>query len=141
VGPPGFGRPQLKPLPRTHLLALTSLRRPAQQHPQISVAFAASFARERREEKQMAAASSYEGVLLGMGNPLLDISAVVDEAFLAKYALLFISSDLWRLDFFIFFHFTDEKKHLLSIRDFWLVLVFGQRSRIRSAWKNDGVCL
>jgi hypothetical protein len=51
----------------------------------------------------MAAASSYEGVLLGMGNPLLDISAVVDEAFLAKYALLFISSDLWRLDFFIFF--------------------------------------
>uniref|UniRef100_A0A0D3FXZ9 Adenosine kinase n=1 Tax=Oryza barthii TaxID=65489 RepID=A0A0D3FXZ9_9ORYZ len=28
---------------------------------------------------------SYEGVLLGMGNPLLDISAVVDEAFLAKY--------------------------------------------------------
>jgi hypothetical protein len=60
----------------------------------------------------MAAASSYEGVLLGMGNPLLDISAVVDEAFLAKYALLFISSsDLWRLDFFIFFHFTDEKKN------------------------------
>lgn len=31
------------------------------------------------------ASSSYEGVLLGMGNPLLDISAVVDEAFLAKY--------------------------------------------------------
>jgi hypothetical protein len=57
-----------------------------------------------REEKQMAAASSYEGVLLGMGNPLLDISAVVDEPFLAKYALLFISSssDLWRLDFLFF---------------------------------------
>jgi adenosine kinase len=34
----------------------------------------------RREE--MAAS---EGVLLGMGNPLLDISAVVDDAFLAKY--------------------------------------------------------
>jgi hypothetical protein len=34
----------------------------------------------------MAASGSYEGVLLGMGNPLLDISAVVDEAFLAKYA-------------------------------------------------------
>jgi len=33
----------------------------------------------RREE--MAAT---EGVLLGMGNPLLDISAVVDDAFLAK---------------------------------------------------------
>jgi adenosine kinase len=33
----------------------------------------------------MAASSSYEGVLLGMGNPLLDISAVVDDAFLAKY--------------------------------------------------------
>lgn len=31
------------------------------------------------------AASNLEGVLLGMGNPLLDISAVVDEAFLAKY--------------------------------------------------------
>jgi len=29
-----------------------------------------------------------EGVLLGMGNPLLDISCVVDEAFLAKYAFL-----------------------------------------------------
>lgn len=28
--------------------------------------------------------SNYEGVLPGMGNPLLDISAVVDEAFLAK---------------------------------------------------------
>ncbi|KAL9257365.1 Adenosine kinase 2-like protein [Drosera capensis] len=26
-----------------------------------------------------------EGILLGMGNPLLDISAVVDEAFLSKY--------------------------------------------------------
>jgi hypothetical protein len=49
----------------------------------------------------MAAASSCEGVLLGMGNPLLDISAVVDEAFLSKYALLFVSStssDLWLLD-------------------------------------------
>lgn len=33
------------------------------------------------------ASGSYEGVLLGMGNPLLDISAVVDEAFLAKYDL------------------------------------------------------
>ena len=32
------------------------------------------------------ASGSYEGVLLGMGNPLLDISAVVDEAFLAKYS-------------------------------------------------------
>jgi len=31
------------------------------------------------------ASGSYEGILLGMGNPLLDISAVVDEAFLAKY--------------------------------------------------------
>ncbi|KAK7848569.1 adenosine kinase 2 [Quercus suber] len=27
----------------------------------------------------------YEGILLGMGNPLLDISAVVDEQFLKKY--------------------------------------------------------
>ena len=37
-----------------------------------------------------------EGVLLGMGNPLLDISAVVDESFLAKYgsylACAFLSS-------------------------------------------------
>ena len=32
------------------------------------------------------ASGSYEGILLGMGNPLLDISAVVDEAFLAKYS-------------------------------------------------------
>ncbi|CAD6263032.1 unnamed protein product [Miscanthus lutarioriparius] len=31
------------------------------------------------------AGSGYEGILLGMGNPLLDISAVVDEGFLAKY--------------------------------------------------------
>ncbi|KMZ59370.1 Adenosine kinase [Zostera marina] len=31
--------------------------------------------------------TSIEGVLLGMGNPLLDISAVVDDAFLAKYDL------------------------------------------------------
>ncbi|XP_066345447.1 adenosine kinase 2-like [Miscanthus floridulus] len=29
--------------------------------------------------------SGYEGILLGMGNPLLDISAGVDEGFLAKY--------------------------------------------------------
>ncbi|OVA10108.1 Adenosine kinase [Macleaya cordata] len=28
---------------------------------------------------------AYEGILLGMGNPLLDISAVVDEPFLEKY--------------------------------------------------------
>ncbi|CAN7037010.1 unnamed protein product [Brassica oleracea var. botrytis] len=29
--------------------------------------------------------SNYDGILLGMGNPLLDISAVVDEDFLTKY--------------------------------------------------------
>ncbi|KAL0375070.1 UNVERIFIED_CONTAM: Adenosine kinase [Sesamum radiatum] len=29
----------------------------------------------------------YEGILLGMGNPLLDISAIVDQGFLDKYAL------------------------------------------------------
>ncbi|KAL8241149.1 hypothetical protein R6Q59_014504 [Mikania micrantha] len=29
--------------------------------------------------------ADYEGILLGMGNPLLDISAVVDQGFLAKY--------------------------------------------------------
>ncbi|CAH1438415.1 unnamed protein product [Lactuca virosa] len=29
--------------------------------------------------------AEYEGILLGMGNPLLDISAVVDEDFLKKY--------------------------------------------------------
>jgi hypothetical protein len=34
------------------------------------------------------ASSGYEGILLGMGNPLLDISAVVDEGFLAKYLIL-----------------------------------------------------
>ncbi|KAG0621690.1 hypothetical protein M758_3G040800 [Ceratodon purpureus] len=28
-----------------------------------------------------------EGVLLGMGNPLLDVSAVVDKAFLDKYGV------------------------------------------------------
>lgn len=28
---------------------------------------------------------AYEGILYGMGNPLLDISAVVDEEFLNKY--------------------------------------------------------
>lgn len=28
---------------------------------------------------------AYEGILLGMGNPLLDISAVVDDEFLQKY--------------------------------------------------------
>ncbi|KAL6123885.1 hypothetical protein ACLB2K_076402 [Fragaria x ananassa] len=28
---------------------------------------------------------AYERILLGMGNPLLDISAVVDEEFLKKY--------------------------------------------------------
>lgn len=30
------------------------------------------------------ASMAYEGILLGMGNPLLDISAVVDEEFLKK---------------------------------------------------------
>ncbi|CAN1238021.1 Adenosine kinase 2 [Linum grandiflorum] len=29
----------------------------------------------------------HEGILLGMGNPLLDISAVVDQAFLTKYGI------------------------------------------------------
>ena len=28
-----------------------------------------------------------QGVLLGMGNPLLDVSAVVDQAFLDKYGV------------------------------------------------------
>ena len=49
--------------------------------------------------------AAYDGVLLGMGNPLLDISAVVDEAFLAKYAPISLTlprdrsqrSDLWLL--------------------------------------------
>lgn len=35
----------------------------------------------------MAPSSKLEGVLLGMGNPLLDISAVVDESFLDKYGV------------------------------------------------------
>lgn len=30
------------------------------------------------------ASSDFDGILLGMGNPLLDVSAVVDEAFLTK---------------------------------------------------------
>ncbi|CAE6085845.1 unnamed protein product [Arabidopsis arenosa] len=33
----------------------------------------------------MASSSNYDGILLGMGNPLLDISAVVDDEFLTKY--------------------------------------------------------
>ena len=39
------------------------------------------FVRVQGRREEMAAT---EGVLLGMGNPLLDISAVVDDAFLAK---------------------------------------------------------
>lgn len=46
-----------------------------------------------------------EGVLLGMGNPLLDISAVVDEDFLKKYAphTFFLSIYLFVHLFLIFF--------------------------------------
>ncbi|CAD5330680.1 unnamed protein product [Arabidopsis thaliana] len=33
----------------------------------------------------MASSSNYDGIFLGMGNPLLDISAVVDDEFLTKY--------------------------------------------------------
>lgn len=35
----------------------------------------------------MAAQSDLEGVIYGMGNPLLDISAVVEQDFLDKYGL------------------------------------------------------
>ncbi|KAF2543559.1 hypothetical protein F2Q68_00033019 [Brassica cretica] len=31
------------------------------------------------------ASSDFDGILLGMGNPLLDVSAVVDQEFLNKY--------------------------------------------------------
>ncbi len=29
--------------------------------------------------------ANFEGALVGLGNPLLDVSAVVDQAFLDKY--------------------------------------------------------
>ncbi|XP_062227424.1 uncharacterized protein LOC133925551 [Phragmites australis] len=45
---------------------------------------AAAAALGSAQEEEMAS-GSYESILLGMGNPVLDISAVVDEAFLAKY--------------------------------------------------------
>lgn len=32
----------------------------------------------------MASSSDFDGILLGMGNPLLDVSAVVDQDFLTK---------------------------------------------------------
>lgn len=47
---------------------------------------------------------AYEGILMGMGNPLLDISAVVDEEFLQKYVthtiLFLIIAWLWFCSFF-----------------------------------------
>jgi adenosine kinase len=35
-----------------------------------------------------------EGALLGMGNPLLDVSSVVDQAFLDKYGVRTCSAPL-----------------------------------------------
>lgn len=45
---------------------------------------------------------AYEGILLGMGNPLLDISLVVDEEFLKKYGsklLILFLPILWDVFF------------------------------------------
>jgi hypothetical protein len=41
--------------------------------------------------------SGLKGVLLGMGNPLLDVSANVDQAFLDKYGVSPVASGaVWR---------------------------------------------
>lgn len=60
---------------------------------------------------------SLEKSILGMGNPLLDISAEVDEAFLAKYEVRLIGS----LDFncpsellIVFFFFAQPSRAFRS---------------------------
>ncbi|KAI3917089.1 hypothetical protein MKX01_003538 [Papaver californicum] len=80
---------------------------------------------------------SYDGILLGMGNPLLDISAVVDQEFLEKYNVKLANAIL------------AEDKHLLcatqnSIRvaQQWMLQIpgkdkFGEEMKKNS--KLDGV--
>ena len=90
MGQPGFGRAQLKP---PHPSPPPLLSPPPRPHPHEPGALARPteasdlrplrrrFVRVEARGEEMAAS---EGVLLGMGNPLLDISAVVDDAFLTK---------------------------------------------------------
>ena len=89
MGQPGFGRAQLKP--RTHHHHTSSLvSPPPRPHEPGALARpieASDLRRQRRRSVRVEARGeemASEGVLLGMGNPLLDISAVVDDAFLTK---------------------------------------------------------
>ncbi|KAF2295687.1 hypothetical protein GH714_033590 [Hevea brasiliensis] len=71
---------------------------------------------------------AYEGILLGMGNPLLDISAVVDEDFLSKYEIKLNNAIL------------AEDKHLPMYMDY----VFGNETEARTfakvhGWETDNV--
>lgn len=52
------------------------------------------------------ASMAYEGILLGMGNPLLDISAVVDDEFLKRYSAI-VSSFFYPA--FLWFHIKKLK--------------------------------
>jgi hypothetical protein len=83
VGHPGFGRAQLKPRTNPHFTpnALELEPSPAQTQASDLSRLRRRFVRVEGRREEMAAT---EGVLLGMGNPLLDISAVVDDAFLTK---------------------------------------------------------
>lgn len=90
MGHPGFGHPQLKPRTNHHFISPTHRNprpspQPAQQKREASDLKSSTLRRRvvrvQRRAEEMAAS---EGVLLGMGNPLLDISAVVDDAFLSK---------------------------------------------------------
>ncbi|GMN51053.1 hypothetical protein TIFTF001_020207 [Ficus carica] len=56
------------------------------QNPHLAVpTFDSSLSLSQISEHSNPAPMANEGILLGMGNPLLDISAVVDEEFLKKY--------------------------------------------------------
>lgn len=84
MGHPRFGRAQQKPLfTGHHFISPTRTRDLARPNTKASDLSdqRRRFVRVEERREEMAAS---EGVLLGMGNPLLDISAVVDDAFLAK---------------------------------------------------------
>ncbi|KAE9447939.1 hypothetical protein C3L33_20156, partial [Rhododendron williamsianum] len=56
---------------------------------ELSIGFAKEFANgfELSFSQNSVAAMDCDGILLGMGNPLLDICSVVDQDFLDKYSL------------------------------------------------------
>ncbi|KAG2318372.1 hypothetical protein Bca52824_011585 [Brassica carinata] len=90
----------------------------------------------------MASSSDFDGILLGMGNPLLDVSAVVDQDFLTKYDIKLNNAILAEDKHLPMYDEMSEKFNVeyiaggIFIHPFWMLQIPGATSYMGSIGKD-----